>query len=144
MPHLLTIHGGIMNSTYDKELHVAVPTLDYIKRMTGFDILLEEGNKERAEAKVRGFTAKARDLLFMDRSSEAQRVISYLIYKETWIDAWLNYVVRYIEATFYQGDESAWATVPRPILNAIYGSVLQYKKFTSNITSEVRNTTEEF
>ncbi len=133
-----------MKSTYDKELHVAVPTLDYFKRMTGLDLITEAGNKELAEGKVISLTAKARDYLFIDRSTETQRVVSYLIYKETWLDAWLNYVVRYIEATFNYGDESAWASTPKPILNAIYGSVLNNIRFTGGIIAEVRNTTEVF
>ena len=133
-----------MNSVYNKELHVSVPTLDYIKRSTGLDVLLEEGNKERAEAKVISLTSKARDFLFLDKSPQVQRVISYLIYKGTWKQAWEQYAVRYIEATFYHGDESAWAKVPRPILNAIHGSVLQVQFFTPNIINEVRYSTEDF
>ena len=134
----------MIKSNYDKTLHVAVPTLDYIKYMTGIDVLLEEGNKERAEGKIRSLTAKARDMLFIDRSAKVQRIYQYLIYKETYLEAWLNYVIRYIEATFYHGDESAWVTIPKPILNAIYGSVLQYRHFTGSIISEVNSTTEDF
>jgi len=131
-------------STYNQELHVAVPSLDYFRDMTGIDILLEEGNEKRALGKVMSLTAKARDYLFIDRSNETQRVVSYLIFKETWLDAWLNYVTRYIEATFNYGDESAWASTPKPILNAIYGSVLNNIRFTGNIIQEVRESTEVF
>lgn len=133
-----------MSSTYSKELHVAVPTLDYIKRMTGIDVLLEEGEETRAEGKIISLCRKARDFLMINRSAETQRVISYLIYKETWLEAWLNYAVSYIEATFYYGDESAWEKTPKMILNAINGSVLVNTRFTNNIIWEVRNTTEVF
>lgn len=133
-----------MKSTYSEELHVAIPTLDYIKSMTGIDVLLEEGEETRANGKITSLCAKARDFLMLDKSIEAQRITSYLIFKGTWLDAWLNYVVRYIEATFYYGDESTWETTPKPILNAIMGSVLAETRFTQNIVYEVRNSTEVF
>ncbi len=140
----MIILGGHMKSNYSTELHVAIPTLEYLKRMIGLDLVLETGNKELAEGKVISLTAKARDYLFMDRTADVQRTISYLIYKGTYLDVWLNYVTRYIEATLYYGDESAWEGTPKPILNAISGSVLQYKRFTAYILNEVRNTTEVF
>jgi hypothetical protein len=133
-----------MKSVYSKELHVAIPTLDYIKLMTGIDVILEEGNKERAEGKVISLTAKARDFLYVDKSGEAQMVISYLIYTETWLDMWLNYVVKYIEATFYYGDESSWEKTPRPIENAIYGSLLHTKMFVPRIAYEARDKVGEY
>lgn len=133
-----------MNSKYSTELHVAVPTLDYIKRMTGIDILLEEGNKELAEGKIMSLTARARDMLFNGKPTTSQRIISYLIYKGSYLDAWLNYVVRYIEATFFVGDESSWVKMPQTVWTAIYGSQLQYNYFSGAIVHEVKHTTEVF
>ncbi len=133
-----------MNANYSKELHVSVPTLDYLKRMTGIDVLLEEGNKERAEAKIMALTARARDYLFINRSAQAQRILSYLIYKGEYENEWLNYVTRYIEATFYYGDESTWTETPRTVWAAIYGTKLQYREFSGRIIHEVMATTEDF
>lgn len=133
-----------MNSVYKKEYKVSVPTLEYIKTSTGIDVVLEEGNKERAEGKINALTTKARDLLFMGKSLESQRIISYLIFKDIWKDAWENYVIRYIEATFFYGDESAWEKLPDTIERAYKGSVLNVTYFTPNIRYEVKQSTEDF
>jgi hypothetical protein len=133
-----------MNSNYSTELHVSIPTLAYIKRVTGIDVLLEEGNKERAEGKIYSLTSKARDFLFINKSPQTQKIFSYLIYKKTWLEEWENYVVKYIEATFYYGDESAWTDTPKPILNAIYGSALSTREFIARTINEVKYTTEVF
>ena len=133
-----------MNSVYSKELHVSIPTLDYLKRAIGIDVLLEAGTKELAEGKVYFLTSSARDMLFLTKSAETQRIISYLIYKGTWLEAWENYVVKYITATFYYGDETQWKETPKMIHNAIFGSVLMAREFTHQIKSEVENSTEVF
>lgn len=132
------------NSVYNKELHVSVPTLDYIKQSTGLDLVLEDGTKERAEGKVYSLTQKARDYLFTGKPPMTQRVFSYLIYNGTWTQAWEQYVLRYIEATFYHGDDHSWEKTPRTVLSAIYGSVLQTNYFTESIKNEVRLSTEDF
>ena len=42
-----------MNSTYNTSLHVRVPTLDYLKAVTGYDLITEGGwTKEVTESKV--------------------------------------------------------------------------------------------
>ena len=130
---------------YDLELHVSVPTLDYFKANTGIDLVLEKGSKELADGQVRSLTAKARDYLFMDKPYETQRIISYLIKtNKEWEATWLTYVVRYIEATLFYGDESNWDKTPKPILNAVYGSALKINEFSASIRLEVKYTTEVF
>ena len=37
-----------MDYTYNKELHTAIPTNDTVRLLTGFDLILEEGNKEKS------------------------------------------------------------------------------------------------
>jgi hypothetical protein len=133
-----------MNSIYSIELHVSIPTLDYLKRATGIDVLLEAGTKELAEGKVYSLTARARDMLFVNKSVQSQRVISYLIFKGLWKEAWENYVVKYIEATFYYGDEETWKETPKMIHNAIYGSVLLSREFTYAIKNEAETSTETY
>ncbi len=132
-----------MNSTYSDELHVSIPTLDYIKLNTGFDMIIEKGNKELAESTVISLTSKARDFLFVDKPLESQRAMSYLIKNNpTWTKAWESYVLRYIEATFNYGDESAWEKVPQTIKNAIYGGILRANYFTEDILNTIRTTDE--
>jgi hypothetical protein len=133
-----------MNSVYSKELHVSIPTLDYLKKATGIDVMLEAGNKELAEGKVYSLTSRARDMLFVGKSTQTQRIISYLIFKGTWKEAWENYVLKYIEATLYYGDETVWKETPKMIHNAIFGSVLMTREFTYQIKSEVEHTAEVF
>lgn len=133
-----------MNSIYKKDLKVSIPTLQYIKETTALDLILEEGNKERAEGKVMSLTMKARDLLFSNKLPITQRCISYLIYKGDWASLWEQYVLRYIEATFYFGDESSWQAVPSTIINAINGSMLSVKRFAPHIEREVVQSTEDF
>jgi len=130
--------------TYDIELHVSIPSIDEIRTETEFDILLEAGTTEKAEGRIRSLTRKARNYLFLNKSEETKKVISYLIFKGTWENMWKQYVISYIEATFYYGDESNWATVPIPILTAIQGTALNVREFTGSILHEVRYTTEVF
>ena len=134
-----------MNSKYDDQLHVAVPTTDFIRDNTGYDPVLEDGNKERAEAKLRALTAKAKNYLYMDKPYETQNVISYLIrFNDDWLHAWEQYVARYVEATFMFGDESAWKETPRTIKQSAYGGLLGINRFTQAILAEVRTSDEEW
>lgn len=134
-----------MNSNYDINLRVSVPTMEYFKSRTGLDLILEEGNKERAEGKVLSLTAKAKDFLFSTKNYEIQNIFSYLIKTNAeYLRAWENYVVRYIETTFTHGTDENWAKVPMGIVNAIDGSCLSARDFTANIKQEVRYTTVVF
>lgn len=132
-------------SAYDLDLRVSLITLDEFKDNTGIDLVLEKGSNELALGTVRSLTSKARDYLFMDKGFETQRIFSYLIKNNAdWRKAFDSYVIKYIEATFYHGDESQWDKTPKPIINAVYGSVLRVKEFTHSIRQEVKHTTEVF
>ncbi len=134
-----------MNSIYNTDLHVSVPTPDFFKANTGIDIVLEKGNLELAQGTIMSLTQKARDYLYVDKPFETQRAMSYLIKNNSqWTKAWENYVLRYIEATFNYGDESGWEKVPQTIKNAVHGSILRANYFTDAILHEVRTTEEEF
>ena len=131
--------------SYNDILRVTVPTIDEIKEYTSFDLTLEEGNKERAEAKVLSLVSKAKDYLYLGKSFETQNVFSYLIkFNTEWKRAWELYAIKYIEATFNFGDESAWANTPKPIYNAVNGSILRTQFFTDSTLSEVRNSDKEW
>ena len=89
-----------MNSIYNTDLHVSVPTPDFFKANTGIDIVLEKGNLELAQGTIMSLTQKARDYLYVDKPFETQRAMSYLIKKNAqWTKAWENYVLRYIHLT---------------------------------------------
>jgi hypothetical protein len=133
-----------MNSVYNKDLGVSVITLDYFKQSTGIDLVLEEGNKERAEGKVYSLTSKARDFLFSRKTLETSQIMSYLIYKDKAKKEWEKFAVKYIEATFYYGDESNWKEIPMPIKNAMNTGILSVDRFTNQLRIEVRNTEEDF
>jgi hypothetical protein len=128
---------------YDMELKVYIPSLDEIKKNTGVDLVLEEGNKERAEGKVRNLVSKAKDFLYSGKPYESQNVFSYLIkFNKEYQTAFKLYAIKYIESTWVYGTEETWDKVPKQILNAINGSVLHIQFFSGNILSEVRNSSE--
>ena len=134
------------NSTYDNDLHLAIITNDYFKTVTGLDLVVEEGNKERAEAKMITFHNKAKALLFLDKAPRVQDAFNYLIkLNDTWRAAWENYVVIYIES-FYYGKDFIWGNeeVPNGVINAVYGSVLRSRELTDNIYNEIENSSEEW
>lgn len=135
-----------MNSTYIDKYHVAVPSLDLIKEMTGYDLITEGGwTKEVTEAKVLSYTLKARDYLFRNKAASYQIALPYMIkFKTNWNEAWTNYVIRYIESTFLYGNEQDWKEVPFEISNAINGSLLKNHNFSVSVLSEIENSSEEW
>lgn len=135
-----------MNSTYNKELHVRVPTLDYLKAVTGYDLITEGGwTKEVTESKVLAMSIRARNYLQAGKNPRYQKAFNYLVAtNDIWAEAWEQYVATYIAATFTYGDESAWEKTPRDILLAINGTVLQSKYFTERTYYQAENTTEVF
>lgn len=133
-----------MNSVYKKEYHIAIPTLDFIKDITSFDLIQEEGTKERAEAKLLNLTLKAKDYLFSTRPNATQKALSYMIFKyPEWKEAWELYVAKYIDASFYSGDE-LFTNPPQTLKNAIHASILNVYQFTQGVYNEVALSTEEF
>lgn len=131
---------------YNKQYHIYIPSTDEIKSMTGIDLILEEGNKERAEAKVLSFTLKAKQHLFNNKIQETRNIISYLIaFDEEWKHAWLEYVATYIESFFYAGD-FVWGSekMPSAVERAITGGLLKVKTFEYRIINEVNNSSKEW
>ena len=121
-----------MKSVYSDIYHVAIPTLEYLKAVTGFDMVVDGGwTKEVTEAKVLSLSLRARDYLMTNRSARYQNALSYLIkFDDTWREAWDNFVARYIECTFRYGDEASWQKTPMEIINAVEGSLLAQHRFT--------------
>ena len=87
-----------MKSVYSDTYHVAIPTLEYLKAVTGFDMVVEGGwTKEVTESKVLSLSLRARDYLMTNRSARYQNALSYLIkFDDTWREAWDNFVAHYI------------------------------------------------
>lgn len=124
------------NSTWDSTLHIAIPTLEYIKTLTGYNLeTLGDTNRLETEQRVKGLTLKARNFLYQNKENEqTKKIYTYLIaFYQEYRDAFVNYVVTYIEETF---NNPEWETIPMNVINAINGSVLKYNQFTGNIVHE--------
>jgi len=135
-----------MDYTYNKELHTAIPTNDTIRLLTGFDLILEEGNKEKADGKIVSLTLKARDYLYSQRTQEAQKVLTYLIYSnQDYRNDFLRYVVAYIETSLLATTDFIYGgVVPNAIKQAINGSRLSATRFNQSLYIEATNSTEDF
>ena len=135
-----------MNSTYNTSLHVRVPSLEYIKAVTGYDLITEGGwTEEVTKSKVLAMSIRARNYLHAGKDTRYQKAFNYLVKtNDDWADAWEQYVATYIAATFVYGDESAWEKTPRDIQLAVNGSILQSYRFPEHIYVEAENTTEVF
>jgi hypothetical protein len=135
-----------MNSIYDNNLHIAVPTLDYFRDITGMDYIIESGYDEaEATRRFRSLVLKAKDFLLYDKPSRYQNAFGYLIKNYTlWTHAWEQYVIRYIEATFKYGDEAGWKEIPFEVKNAISGSVLKAYHLDRATYYEIENSGTEW
>ena len=135
-----------MDYTYNKELHTAIPTNDTVRFLTGFDLILEEGNKEKADGKIVSLTLKARDYLYSQRTQGAQKVLTYLIYSnQDYRNDFLRYVVAYIETSLLATTDFIYGdVVPNAIKQAINGSRLSATRFNQSLYSEATNSTEDF
>ena len=125
------------NSTWDYENHIAIPTLDYIKMITGYNLDVLGGTPSAidVEQRVKGLTWQARNFLFRTKENEeTKKIYTYLIaFYEEYRNDFVNYVVEYIKQTFKDPD---WEETPRSIIDAILGSSLKYQKFTGTIINE--------
>ena len=134
------------NSTYDNNLHLAIITNDYFKSMTGIDLIVEEENKERAEAKIKSFSRQAQIHLYKNKSPRTRNIFNYYIsFNDNWRSAWELYVVAFIQS-FYYGGDFIWgdAKVPEAVKNAILGSLLNTHNFDSGTINEIENSSEEW
>ena len=134
------------NSIYNEKLHVRVPTIEYLKETTGYDLMTEGGWTETVtERKILAMSIRARNYLQAGKPARHQKAFNYLIKtNDEWAEAWEQYVATYIAATFVYGDESAWEKTPRDIQLAVNGSILQAHRFPEHIYVEAEYTTEVF
>ncbi len=127
-------------SIYDEYLDIAIPTVEYIKAITGFNLDVLGGTPSAidTEQRVKSLTIDARNFLFRLKENEmTKNIMSYLIkYYGDWRKAFVNYAVAYIKQTFKDPD---WVEVPRQIEDAIYGSLLKQQEFAGPILSEYLN-----
>ncbi len=127
--------------TYNDQLKVAIPTIDYIKEMTGRDLVILEGNSQLAEAKVKGLTIKAKNYLYHLKTRETQTVLNFKIKTdEKYRNDFLNYAIAYIESSMFSDIDFVYGKDKPPfsVLQAITGSLLSIDRFTSNVVVEAR------
>lgn len=131
---------------YKDAYHIAIPSLQDIKELTGRDLVVEGGyTKEVTEARVLSYTLKAKDFLMRDKSQRFMNAFSYLVkFNDKWTYAWKIYAIRYIEATMLYGDETTWQKVPFEVQNSIDGSVLRAYHFTTSLYDEVEQSEESW
>lgn len=132
---------------YNLEYHVYVPTLEQIKNLTGIDLVVEEGDKNKAEAKVLSLSLKAKNYLLQKKLQETKKTLEYLIaFNDDYQKAFLQYVVAYIESYFYSEEDYVFgnAKVPYAVDDMIYGSILKVERFTQDIVYEVENSDLEW
>ena len=130
------------NSTWDYENHVAIPTLQYIQSITGYDLnTLGDSVPLSTESRVKGLTIESyQELLKRIPLQIDKKVLGYLIATEKdWRNDFIKYAVIYIKQTFIEPD---WEVMPRQITNAILGSNLKSRQFDYSIRNEVENTEE--
>lgn len=100
---------------YDLDLHQYIVTVDYIKKKTGIDLVLEFGDKAEADRFIEEATDKLYDIIYSSANQaeyeEYRRVKEYRAAKDHNIRTLLlNAIVVYIRASIYSsidavGDE---------------------------------------
>lgn len=70
-----------LNSKYDYDLHLPIPTVDFIKQETGEDLILLAGNETKAKAFLRQIANFTMSFVKRDRSKETAYKLEYLIAK---------------------------------------------------------------
>lgn len=69
------------DSVYDYNLHIPIPTKEYILKETGIDLTLATGSIQEADATLRFMTKTAINAIKANLTSNARNIIEYLIAK---------------------------------------------------------------
>jgi len=128
------------NSIYDEDLKLAIPTLDYIKSITGYNLEVLGGTPSSIDAKqrVKGISLDAKIELHQRIPLKIDKdVMDYLIATdENWRRDFINYVVSYVSATFLYGE---FEEMPSRVKNKIEGSLINARKFANDLRHEVND-----
>jgi len=69
------------DSVYNYNLHLPIPSKEYIIQETGIDLILATGSIQEADATLRFMTKTAMNAIKANLTSEARNIIEYLIAK---------------------------------------------------------------
>lgn len=69
------------DSVYNYNLHLPIPSREYIIQETGIDLILATGSIQEADATLRFMTKTAMNAIKANLTSEARNIIEYLIAK---------------------------------------------------------------
>lgn len=105
MKKIVNFDEYIEDFVWDKQLHFPVPTVNYIRRRTGGDLLLDFDTVDEAEGKIIQVVRSAKNYLFVDRMDllEWEWELAHdvdLIYEV------LEYIMEFIGFAFTTGDYS--------------------------------------
>ncbi len=128
------------NSTYDEDLKLAIPTLEYIKSITGYNLEVLGGMPSAidTEQRVKGLSLSAKDDLYLRIPLKIDKnVMDYLIATEKdWRRDFINYVVAYVNATFSYGE---FEDMPARVYAKIQSSLINARKFTNDLRCQVND-----
>lgn len=127
------------NSTWDIDNHIAIPTIDFIKKNTGIDLnIYGDSIIGTVEGRVKMLTLDAKNELFFNKSNRVQNVLSYkMAYEREYNTNWLNYVVSYINDTFDNPDQVSTRTKQRKKL-------IDFYNFTVGVFSDIEESELEW
>ncbi len=133
-------------STYSLKDHLPFPTLDYIKKETGFDLFQESGSEEKAQALIRTYTKAAWNTLRAIRTQDLVNKIEFLIATdERYRYAFLEYVAVFVSAVYHLGgidflsanpNADGSRALPLLVRNHLEGSLLKVERM--NLIYEYR------
>lgn len=127
------------NSVYDLITHCPIPTIKYIKDVSGLDLVAGGfAIVGSIEARVKMLTLNAKLYLFSRKIQQTKKVMEYLIAtQEEWRKAFEYYAVVYIFNSLLGEDM-------KEVDQTIQGSLLSAKYFKANMITEVDNSTLEW
>lgn len=121
------------NSTWDIDNHIAIPKIQYIKEITGLDLIAGGfAIIGSIEAKVKQLTLNAKYKLFNNKSQRVKNALSYYIaYNQEYNNDWLVYASMYIHDMIINGEITNETKEAMQPLN-IYG-------YTSGVLYDIEN-----
>lgn len=125
-------------SVYSQRDHLPFPTIDFLKKETGFDIFQESGSEEKAKAIIRTYTKAAWNALRAIKTQDTTNKLEFLIATdERYRYAFLEYVGTFVTAIYHLGgidflspsnNADTSRSLPLMVRNYLEGSILKVER----------------
>lgn len=104
-------------STYDVAEHLPMPTLEFIRDETGFDLFKETGDYEKAKTHLKVYTKTAWKVLASSKTIDTKNKIEFLIAtKEDWRREFLDLVASFVTSVYQLGGMDFLSATQNPDL----------------------------